>query len=333
MSKKDKSAELNTDKEIKVKKKLSAGRMILIILLIGIVGFAAFTFLGMKDGKEGPKGGPDMTDENKETIFAVTTTEAVSGQIKDILKVNGDIIPDSSVDVYSDSSGKLSKLKVSLGDYVRKDEVIAEIDPSRPGMSYTANPVKATISGTITSLPFDVGATVSPQVPIATVGRLQSLQVRTFIPERFISRVKMGMTARLSFEAYPGEEFMAVVTELSPVVDSISRTMEIKLDLTDKDKRIKAGMYAKISLVTEVKEDIVRIPSDCIIIRFGETFVFTMDGEDHVSKRLISEGIRINGVSEIREGLEVGETIIYQGQTLLDDKAPVKVVRTVQPLK
>lgn len=333
MSKKEKSSDLNSEDKVKDKKKITVGRIILLVLLIGIVGFAAYTIIGMKNGDKGPGGRPGMVEENKETIFAVTTTEAVSGQIKDLLKVNGDIIPDSSVDVYSDNSGKLSKLNVSLGDYVRKDTVIAEVDPSRPGMSYTANPVKATISGTITSLPFDVGATVNPQVPVATVGRLQSLQVRTFIPERYISRIGLGISAELVFEAYPGEKFMAVITEISPIVDAVSRTMEIKLDIIQKDRRIKAGMYAKISLITEVKEDIVRIPSDCIMSRFGETFVFVMDGEDHVAKRLISEGIRINGVSEIREGLEAGETVIYQGQSLLDDEAPVKVVRTVQPLK
>ncbi|MDC7232238.1 MAG: efflux RND transporter periplasmic adaptor subunit [Spirochaetales bacterium] len=333
MSKKDKSGP-EKDMEVKKKRKLKPGRIILILLLLGIVGFSVFTFLGMQNGGPGgPKGKPGMETEIKETVFAVTTTQAVSGQIKDLLNVNGDVIPDSTVDVYSDNSGKLSKLRVNLGDYVRKDQVIAEVDPSRPGMSYTANPVKATISGTITSLPFDVGATVSPQVPIATVGRLQNLQVRTFIPERFLSRVEMGMTAMITFEAYPGESFEAVVTELSPVVDDISRTMEIKMDMTSRDPRIKAGMYAKISLITEVKEGIVRIPSDCIISRFGETFVYVMDGEDRVSQRLVTEGIRINGVSEIREGLEADEIVIYQGQTLLDDQAAVKVVRTVQPLK
>jgi membrane fusion protein (multidrug efflux system) len=142
----------------------------------------------------------------------------------------------------------------------------------------------------------------------------------------------MGMKAQLAFESYPGEIFEAVVMELSPIVDEVSRTMEIKMDIVKRDKRIKAGMYAKISLITEVKNDIVRIPSDCIMSRFGETFVFVLDGEK-VSKRLISEGIRIDGVSEIRMGLSAGETIIFQGQTLLDDMAPVKVVRSVQPLK
>ena len=109
-------------------------------------------------------------------------TEAVSGQITDLLEVNGDVIPDSSVDLYADNSGKLSRLYVELGDYVRKGQIIAEVDPSKPGMSYTANPVKAAISGTVTSLPMDIGATVSTQVPLATVGQLQHLQVGPISP-------------------------------------------------------------------------------------------------------------------------------------------------------
>jgi len=332
MSNKNSSVK-DVDSSEKKTKKIKPGRIILIVLLIAVVGYAAFTVMGMKNGKGEPGKQYAADEDKKETIFAVTTTKAVSGQIKDLLYVNGDVIPASSVDVYSDTSGKLVRVNVSLGEYVKKDQVIAEIDPSRPGMSFTANPVKAIVSGTITSLPFDIGATISPQVPVARIGNLTNLQVRTFIPEKFISRISMGMKAVLSFESYPGETFDAVVMELSPVVDEVSRTMMIKMDIVKRDRRIKAGMYAKISLITEVKDNIVRIPTDSIMSRFGETFVFVMDGEDRVSKRLVKEGIRINGVSEISEGLKEGETIILQGQTLLDDQAPVKVVRSVQPLK
>ena len=321
-------------KKEKKKRAKKPGRIVLIILLLAILVAGAFAVLNMKNNG-GPKGPPgqDGMEEEKETIFAVTVTEAVSGEIKDLLEVNGDVIPDSSVDLYPDNSGKLSRLYVELGDYVRKGQVIAEVDPSRPGMSYTANPVKAEISGTITRLPFDLGATVGPQSPVATVGRLHSLQVRTYIPERFISKIQMGMKANLTFESYPGEVFPGVVTEVNPVVDEVSRTLEIKMDIINRDSRIKAGMYAKISLITEEKDNTVRIPSDCIISRFGEIFVFVMDGEDKVAKRLVTPGIQISGISEITKGLEAGEQVIYQGQTLLDDQAPVKVVRTIQPLK
>lgn len=321
---------MNTDR-IKVKK---SGRFVFVIILIALVGVAGFlAFNLVSKGKDGPRKRGGIELEEKETVFAVTTTDAVSGGIQDQLNVNGDIIAASKVDVYSDNSGKLIRLYVELGDYVRKNQVIAEIDPSKPGMTYSANPVKATISGTITMLPMDIGATVSPQVPIASIGELSKLQVRTFIPERFISRISMGMSANIELEAYPGELFQGVVTEISPIVDELSRTLEISMDLVSRDPKVKAGMYAEVSLITEVKEDIVKIPSDCILERFGEKFVFTIDNEsDKVVKKTIKEGININGISEILEGLKSGETVVFQGQTLLDHNAVVNIVRTVQPL-
>jgi multidrug efflux pump subunit AcrA (membrane-fusion protein) len=63
--------------------------------------------------------------EEKETVFAVNTTPAVLGPIADYLKINGEILSASSVDVYADTQGILAELYVSLGDYVKKDRVIA----------------------------------------------------------------------------------------------------------------------------------------------------------------------------------------------------------------
>ena len=320
-------------KEAKVKTK-KPGRIVFLIILILLIGTAGFLVLNLvKNGKGDPRKRGGVELEEKETVFAVTTTKAVSGGIRNHLDVNGDIVAASTVDVYSDNSGKLTRLYVGLGDYVRKGQVLAEVDPSRPGMTYSANPVKATISGTVTSLPVDIGSTVSTQVPITSIGELSQLQVRTFIPEMFISRISMGMEAQIELEAYPGEIFQAVVTEISPIVDEVSRTLEIAMDLVSRDTRVKAGMYAEIRLITEIKEDIVKIPSDCILDRFGERFVFVMDSEDRVAKRLVTQGINIDGISEILEGLAVGEDVVFQGQTLLDDQAAVKIVRTVQPLQ
>ena len=236
----------------KKQKKHKPGRAVFLIILLALIITAGFLVVNLvKNGSEGPlKRGSFETDE-KETVFAVTTIDAVSGGIRDHLDVNGDIIAASTVDIYSDSAGKLIRLFVEPGDYVRKNQIIAEVDASKPGMNYVANPVKAAISGTITSLPLYIGATVSPQIPIASIGELSRLQVRTYIPERFISRIALGMPALIELEAYPGEIFDAVVTELSPIVDEITRTLKITLNLNSRDSRIKAGMYAQISLITQ----------------------------------------------------------------------------------
>ena len=91
----------------------------------------------------------EKTEEDQIISFAVSTTLSVQGEIKDYLQLNGDIAAKTTVDTFADTAGKLKNLYVKIGDTVRKDQVIADIDPSRPGMTFASSPVKASISGTI----------------------------------------------------------------------------------------------------------------------------------------------------------------------------------------
>ncbi|MDA3810415.1 MAG: efflux RND transporter periplasmic adaptor subunit [Spirochaetaceae bacterium] len=302
---------------------------LLITLAVLIIAAGAVFFLTQKSNAEKEK---SNIKDNEEQIFAVNTTLAVEGQIVDYLYVNGDIIAKEFVDVYPDTAGKITDILVTLGTYVRKGEIMAYVDPSRPGMNFAKSPVYSPISGTITSFPGAVGSTISQQSPMARIGNLRDLQVRTFISERKISHITLGMPGELSFEAYPGETFKARITELSPVVDPSSRSMEIKLDLTNRDKRIKSGMFTKIKITTSVKNKIVKIPSDCISERFGEKFVFIIKDDGTAEKRAIVEGISINDVSEILSGLSVNEKVVIQGQSLLDNGVKVKIIKEVAPL-
>ena len=191
------------------------------------------------------------------------------------------------------------------------------------------SPVKARVSGTITALPLDRGDAVNPQVPVATIGDLNRLQVVTAIPERFISRISTGMAAEVSLEAWPGHVIPLEISEINPVVDSASRTLEIKMNIPPGQDKAKAGMYAEIRLTTDEKDLVVKVPADTVLRRLGEIFVYVVEG-DLAEKRLVVPGITLGGVVEIIEGLEAGEKVVYQGQTLLEDGVKVRVVREVQ---
>ena len=266
------------------------------------------------------------------TIFAINTTKAVSGQLLDYLELNGDVITKANVDVFADTSGKLTKLSVNLGQYVIKNQVIAEVDPSRPGMTFVASPVKSPIAGTVIELPVQIGATISPAMPVAKVSNTTDVQIRTYISERFISKVGLRLQALLRFEAYPEERFRAWVSEISPVVDPRSRTMEIRLNLNRPDRRIKSGMFAEVKIITEKKDGIVKIPADCLVKRYGGYYVFVVKDDSLVEKRKVTPGIEIDGKLEIVEGLAPDEEIVIRGQTLLEDMAKVKIIERVQPL-
>jgi multidrug efflux pump subunit AcrA (membrane-fusion protein) len=298
-----------------------------------------FLLLGCsKETDSVSEGSADKT-EDPVTVFAVSTTLAVQGEIKDYLQLNGDIAARTTVDTFADTAGKLKSLYVKIGDTVRKDQIIAEIDPSRPGMTFASSPVKASISGTVTQVPVQIGSTVAPNLPIAKISKMDELEVILYVAEKFISRMDVGLSAVIKTEAFPGELFSGSIRELSPVVDQISRTMEIKLHLDDKTSGLKAGMFAEVKIITEEKKGIVKIPAEAMINRFGESYVFVIKEDDKVSDRWIVErrivvpGLRIDNQLEIISGLLNGDEIVIRGQTLLEDGLFVKVVSTVKPLE
>lgn len=316
--------------DIKPKKKRRWPGILLVLLTLIISGGAWYILTERsKAAKE------ELISEETgtaEQVFAVNTTEAITGRIMDYLYVNGDIVAAESVDVYPDASGKLTDIQVATGDRVNKGDTLAFVDPSRPGMNYANSPVLSPITGTVTSFTGTEGATVAPQSPLATIGDLSNLQVRTYISERKISMIAIGMSAELTFEAYPGEVFRARISELSPVVDPNSRSMEIKLNMIGRDRQIKSGMFSKIKITTSIKDDVVKIPSDCISERYGEKFVYVIGDDGKAEKRIVVEGINVGEVSEILSGISVGEKVVIQGQTLLEDGVPVKVIKELAPL-
>ncbi|MDR1411027.1 MAG: efflux RND transporter periplasmic adaptor subunit [Spirochaetaceae bacterium] len=303
------------------------------IAALGILALA-----GCRQGEAGDPGKPGGPDAPPAAVFAVNTIAAVQGQIRDYLALSGDIVAGSSVDVYSDVAGKVSRLRVAVGDRITRNQPVAEVDPSRPGMDYVASVVRAPIAGTITALPAQVGMTVSQAVPLARIAGGSALEIKLYVAERFISKMARGLPCEITLDAWPGEVFRGSVTEVSPVVDPGSRTMEVRVNVDNQGGRLKAGMFAKVRIIIERKEDIVKIPSSAMVQRFGEDYVFTaeQDLEDPsvlvARRKLIVPGITVDGVMEVAQGLRPDEDVIIKGHTLLEDGARINIIDRVPPL-
>jgi multidrug efflux pump subunit AcrA (membrane-fusion protein) len=273
-----------------------------------------------------------------EPVFAVNTTTAAQGQIRDYLALSGDIVAGSTVDTYSDATGKITRLYVGAGSVVRRGDPIARVDPSRPGMTYVESVVQAPIGGTVVSLPAQVGMTISPQVSLAKIAGGGGLEIRLYVAERFISRIGLRQSCEIPLDAWPGEVFRGTVNEVAPTVDPASRTMEVRVNVENRESKLKAGMFAKVRLITEVKDNIVKIPANAVVQRFGENFVFVVEpdstgGDGFVARRRdVSPGISIDGVLEITEGLSPTDEIIVRGQTLLQDGAKINIIERQPPL-
>ncbi len=302
-----------------------------------------------------PAGCMPKESAGREPVFAVNVMPAAAGNLIDYLEVNGDIEASSTIDVYPDKAGEIIRIDVTLGQRVAAGQVIARIDPSRPGQRYEPNPVTAPIAGTITSLPIRLGGSVSLASLIAKISRTNDLIIVTNVAERFVAKMKTGLDAAVSLDAFPGELFPATVTEVSPVVDPVSRSLGIKLAFTGPTDRIKAGMFAEIRIITGVKKNVIRIPFNAIVRMEGKSYVFVAreapadqkpadaspvekkpadaaaPAADRrpvgvAEKREVVTGLIVDDKVEIKSGVTAEEKVVVAGQKSLDDKAKIRII-------
>jgi len=263
------------------------------------------------------------------SITTVRTKTAAIQTLKPYIDESGDVEANVNVSVYPDIGGRVVSFNVAIGDSVEKGQTIARVDPSKPGSNYAISPVVAPISGTVTAIDVDQGATVTTATAIASVGIIDDLKIVVNLPERDSAKAEKGMTAVVTFEALPDETFNAVVTRVSPVLDATSRSREITLGFSKHDARISSGMYAKIRLYTTQVSGKTVVPTSAVITKNDKICVFVVtdkDGKSIAEKRTVKTGTDVDGYIIIKEGISVGDKVIYEGQNGLSDGDTVTVL-------
>jgi membrane fusion protein (multidrug efflux system) len=276
---------------------------------------------------EGKK--PRLADFMPQATYAVKASVAKLGTLQSYLDVNGDVVARTNVEVFPDIGGRLTELRVALGDKIAKGQLIAVIDPSKPGSSYAPSAVEAPIAGTVTAIEAARGATVSTATVLAKVGILDEVEIHANIRERDVASIRTGMKARIEFEAFAGQAFAATITHASPVLDATSRAQKIVLALDESTTRILPGMYAKVRIFTEAHVNKVIVPSSAVLERYGEYYAYVVsrkESVDRVELRKITKGLTVDDKVEVASGLAAGDTVVTAGQSALSDGALVRIV-------
>ena len=315
-------------KDRNTSKKKRVGFVILLLLVI-----AAAVVVVINPFKNFPQlvqgqfpGGAVGDSSDEETIIAVRVKRSNVGELRDYIKTNGDVVDTKTVDVYPEVSGNLTFLDVKVGDTVTKDSLLAKVDPSRPGMVYRETKVNAPVDGTVLAVNFAVGATVSPQAALVRIGMLDSLEVEVAIAERFIGKVAIGSEAEAIFKAYPGQKFTGKVVSLSPVLHPATRTLKVNVALDDPQGLIKVGMFPSVLIYTDGVDSALLVARESILYEGSQAYVYVVDDQMKIHRKNISLGLVVDEVAQVTEGLENGESVVVQGQTLLTEGATVQIV-------
>jgi RND family efflux transporter MFP subunit len=190
--------------------------------------------------------------------------------------------------------------------------------------------ITAPISGVVTQLVAKAGDMASPSMPLCTVVKASTLKAAFNLPEREFLAVEVGMSTELELLGRPEVRVTARVSQKSPVVDRMTRTGRVEVRVGNDDNKVPAGAAVRGRVEVDRETGVILVPARAILLtgeteRTGAAIAFVVDGET-ARKRDIVMGARQGKQVQVRSGLKVGERLVVQGQHLLRDGNPVRVL-------
>jgi|APAra7269097235_1048549.scaffolds.fasta_scaffold00107_29 Cu(I)/Ag(I) efflux system membrane fusion protein len=208
------------------------------------------------------------------------------------------------------------------------DGVIAALD--RDGRPRTTITISAPLGGVVSKLDVRSGMTVAMGQTLAEINGLSKVWVTAAVPEAQAGRLRPGQGVGVSLAAYPGETLRGTIQAVLPQAQGDSRTLQARIELPNRDGRLKPGMFATVSFDTTGRPALLA-PSEAVI-RTGTRAVvmLAVDGGRFQAVEVRTGG-EAGGQTEILSGLSAGHRIVASGQFLVDSEASLAGLQ-VRPL-
>ena len=266
-----------------------------------------------------PKHETNLVSLTKENLSHVTikSETVVRGSLDMSLKAVGRVSEDlnKTAKVTSTLEGRLTKLNFDLNQSVKAGDVVGLVQT--PELLGRPLELKAPIDGIITERNSTAGELIGKDTQIYTISDPTDLWVLAEIKERDIGAVCVGQEAVFTVLAYPGEEFHGKVVLLGNRVESESRTLEVRIAVSNTDGRLKPGMFADVEISTTAIKDALVISDTSLQSLEDELIVFVALSDIKFEKRVIKIGMEQHGRMQILEGVKENERVVTEGSFIL----------------
>ncbi|RFA29012.1 hypothetical protein CAI21_11225 [Alkalilimnicola ehrlichii] len=179
-------------------------------------------------------------------------------------------------------------------------------------------PMRARQRGSVQELSIREGMQLAPgttAMELADLSRVWLL-VDLFPEQAADVQVGSGAAIRINDMSLSG-----TVDFIYPALDTATRTVRARITLDNPDGRLRPGMYADVDLQAGTVTNTVHVPAEAVIRTGSHSRVVVALGEGRFAGRAVKLGRRFGDRFEIREGLEVGESVVASGHFLIDSES------------
>ena len=183
--------------------------------------------------------------------------------------------------------------------------------------------IKAPISGIISKRFVDVGAMVGPTQPLVSIVDIDTVKLLTHVSDEDLDKVKLTQEVEVKVGTYLNRSYQVKEINISPVMDPLSRKIEVKISISNPDYLLKPGMFPKIKLWGE-KKNLLLVPKGAVVKKEGKEQVFVVrDNRAYLQKVIV--GLEKDGLVQIMKGLKEGDQVVISGQIDLNSGDPVVI--------
>jgi macrolide-specific efflux system membrane fusion protein len=221
----------------------------------------------------------------------------------------------------------LAKLEADIrGQAATLARLQAELDKKKVSLSYTR--ITAPMDGTVVSLPVQVGQTViSVQITpvILTLADLDTITVRTKVPEADVQAIKVGQTARFSTLSGEGKRYEGKVRVIQPVPERAGNAVfyNVLFEVDNRDRALFSDMTVQVDIETGSAKQVLAMP----IVALGERgkdgrfTVTVLDAAGKQGPRQVKVGLQDGARVQVLDGLKAGEKVLLAPPSAADAAA------------
>jgi RND family efflux transporter MFP subunit len=186
--------------------------------------------------------------------------------------------------------------------------------------------VKSPFRGVIVDLPTVTNKTrINTSVAVVTLMDYSKLLMEVNLPEKSLSAIKIGQEVFITNYTLPKDTLKAQINELSPVVNTDTRTFKGKVLINNPDYKLRPGMFVKADIEVDRRDSAIVIPKEIIVSGARGKTVFVVD-RGTSQARIIKTGLENEKSVEVLEGLRRNERVVTKGYETLRDRSRVKII-------
>jgi multidrug efflux pump subunit AcrA (membrane-fusion protein) len=293
-----------------------------IVVSIVVIAIVALGIYRVFESVQKRKITKQVSKQESEFVYTVKVKPAEFRPIADSINFVGEIKGINEVSVVPKVVGRLARKIKEEGSYVKKDEVICEIDRDEPVLKYTLYELKSPIDGILAKYFVDVGGMVSQQTPVCIISDTSKVRLIFSVAENVVNKIQKNSYVRFEVE---GKTFVSKNLQLSNYIDPVSRSMEVRVVLDNPNGDLKSGSFVKGELVFYEKSALI-VPSEAVLDVDNKKVVYVVKEDKTVEEREVKTGLRYKDYTEILSGVKQSEKVVYQGGEVLTNGMSVEII-------